>query len=345
MRLLGIETSCDETSVAVVEDGRRIRSNVVASQVDVHARFGGVVPEIASRHHVESIGAILAAALEDAGTDLAAMDAVATTAGPGLQGALLVGLTAAKSIAFACDLPLVGVHHIHGHVAANFLENGEGGKPPDGAPGADASPLRPPALCLVVSGGHTDLIVVRSEVDLDVIGRTRDDAAGEALDKGARVLGLGYPGGPIIDRLAQQGRPDAVPFPRAWLPGSRDFSFSGLKTALLREAQSGSPHPVADLAASYLQAIVDVLVAKTLAAARDVGARQVMLAGGVAASTLLRARMERACADAGLPLRIPPRALCTDNAAMIAAAGYYLLRAGRRDDLDLNAVANLPLIT
>lgn len=328
MRLLGVESSCDETAAAVVEDGRRILSNVIASQVDIHARFGGVVPEIASRHHVEQIGAILTAALEDAGTEYAALDAVAVTAGPGLQGALLVGLTAGKSVAFAHNLPLVGVHHIHGHVAANFLSGHE---------------LLFPALCLVVSGGHSDLIVVRSEVDLMVIGRTRDDAAGEALDKGARVLGLGYPGGPIIDRLAQQGNRDAVHFPRSLLPGTYDFSFSGVKTALLREVQAGSAHPVEDLAASYLEAIVEVLTRKTIAAAREVGARQVMLAGGVSASTVLRARMEAACAAAGLPFLVPPRELCTDNAAMIAAAAYFLWRAGHRDDLDLNAVASLPL--
>lgn len=328
MRLLGVESSCDETSAAVVEDGRRILSNIVASQIEVHARFGGVVPEIASRHHVENIGAILSAALQDAGLGFGDLDAVAVTAGPGLQGALLVGLTAAKSIAFARDLPLVGVHHIHGHVSANFL--GE-------------EPVEFPALCLVVSGGHTDLIVARSEVELEMIGRTRDDAAGEALDKGARVMGLGYPGGPVIDRLAQQGDASAVRFPRALLPGSHDFSFSGIKTALLREVQSGAAHTQEDLCASYLQAIVDVLVHKTLSAAEEVSARQVMLAGGVAASTVLRAQMESACAAAGLDLHIPPRNLCTDNAAMIAAAGYYLFRAGHRAGLDLNAVAGLEL--
>jgi N6-L-threonylcarbamoyladenine synthase len=327
LRLLGIETSCDETSVALVEDGRHILANVVASQVDVHARFGGVVPEIASRQHVESIGAILAAALSDAGVGFEAVDAVATTAGPGLQGALLVGLTAAKSVAFARGLPLVGVHHIHGHVAANFLTG--------------ASILFP-ALCLVVSGGHSDLILMQSEVELTVIGHTRDDAAGEALDKGARVLGLGYPGGPVIDRLARQGNPDAVPFPRTFLPGY-DFSFSGIKTALLRQVQAGTALPVADLAASYQRAIVDMLAGQTMTAAREVGARQLLLAGGVAANTELRARMEAECAAAGLPFLVPPRNLCTDNAAMIAAAGYYLLRAGRKDDLSLNAVANLPL--
>ncbi len=326
MRLLGVESSCDETSAAVVENGRHVVSNIVASQVDVHARFGGVVPEIASRQHVESIGAILTAALQDAGLTFADLDAIATTAGPGLQGALLVGLTAAKSIAFARDLPLVGVHHIHGHVAANFLTGDE---------------ILFPALCLVVSGGHTDLIIVRDEISLDVIGHTRDDAAGEALDKGARVLGLGYPGGPAIDRLWQQGRPDAFRFPRTLLPGTHDFSFSGIKTALLREVQAGSPHPVEDLAASYLQAIVEVLVRKTLAAAREVSARQVMLAGGVAASQALRSQMEAACREAGLSFVMPPRNLCTDNAAMIAAAGYYLLQAGHRDGLDLNAVASL----
>lgn len=328
MRLLGIETSCDETSVAVVEDGCRLLSNVVASQVEVHARFGGVVPEIASRHHVESISALLAAAFEEAKIGLDAIDAVAVTIGPGLQGALLVGLTAAKTLAFARHLPLVGVHHIHGHVAANFL-NGH--------------TLRFPAVCLVVSGGHTDLIVVHSEVDLEVVGRTRDDAAGEALDKGARLLGLGYPGGPILDRLAQEGNPDAVLFPRPLLPGTYDFSFSGLKTALLREVKSDRAHSTADLAASYLQAIVDVLVAKTVSLAREVGVHQVMLAGGVAASTVLRREMAQACARCGLSLLVPPRHLCTDNAAMIASAGYYLLRAGHCDDLALNATANLPL--
>ncbi|HHX38619.1 MAG TPA: tRNA (adenosine(37)-N6)-threonylcarbamoyltransferase complex transferase subunit TsaD [Armatimonadetes bacterium] len=328
MRLLGVETSCDETSAAVVEDGRRILSNIIASQVDIHARFGGVVPEIASRHHVESIGAILAAAVADAGVGFDGIDAVATTAGPGLQGALLVGLTAAKVVAFARGLPLVGVHHIHGHVAANFLTD---------------EPIAFPALCLVVSGGHSDLIIVRSEIDLEPIGHTRDDAAGEALDKGARVLGLGYPGGPIIDRLAQQGDPTTFRFPRTLLPGTHDFSFSGIKTALLREVQSGSGRRVEDLAAAYQQAIVEMLVRKTMAAARETGVRQVLLAGGVASNTELRAEMEKACAAEGLPLHMPPRGLCTDNAAMIAAAGYHLLRAGRTSDLDLNATANLEL--
>lgn len=331
VRILGIETSCDETSAAVVADGRRIESNIIASQVDLHRRYGGVVPEIASRKHVELALPVVREALDQAGCGLDALDAVAVTAGPGLVGALLVGLSAAKALAWSRDIPLIGVNHLRGHIYANFLAN------PD---------LKFPLLCLIVSGGHSDLVYLEDHLHLRRLGRTRDDAAGEAFDKVARLLGLGYPGGPQVDRLASDGDPEAVAFPRAYLEeGSYDFSFSGLKTAVLNYLQGPGPHrSLADVAASFQAAVAEVLVDKTIKAAAETGVRHVLLAGGVAANSALRHRLDRAAAHRGLAVTYPPLELCTDNAAMIAAAGYFLHQAGCRDDWDLNAQATLPLV-
>ena len=324
MRVLGIETSCDETAAAVVEDGVRILSNAVSSQVEIHARYGGVVPEVASRQHLLAILPIIRQALEKAGIDLDGLDGVAVTHGPGLAGSLLVGANAAKAIAFARGLPLIGVNHLEAHMYANWL--------------AGQSPVFP-LLCLIVSGGHSDLVLTKGHGQYVLLGRTRDDAAGEAFDKAARILGLGYPGGPAIDRAARQGQP-SVPLPRAWLKGSDDFSFSGIKTALVRLAQSGGIASPADAAASFQEAVVEMLVTKTAAAAREHGVRLIILAGGVAANSALRKRMT---ADSPVPLLIPPSDLCTDNAAMVAAAGYFRLAAGKRDGLDLDVVPGLKL--
>ena len=329
--ILGIESSCDETAAAVVADGRRVLSNVIASQIDLHARYGGVVPEIASRQHLESMLPTIQEALSEAGVGLSDLDAIAVTRGPGLIGTLLVGLSAAKALAFATGLPLVGVNHLAGHIYANFLV-----EPP---------PVFP-FVCLIVSGGHTDLVYLRSHSEHELLGRTRDDAAGEAFDKVARVLGLGYPGGPQVERLAAAGDPTAVAFPRAYLDDSLDFSFSGLKTAVLQRVHKHPPDsdPArAALAASFQAAVVEVLADKLIRAARSKGAPQVLLAGGVAANGALRSAVAARAARAGLRFGFPPPLLCTDNAAMIAAAGYYALQAGQVDALDLNADASLPL--
>lgn len=328
MNVLGIETSCDETAAAVVADGRRILSNVIASQMIEHARYGGVVPEVASRRHVEQINVVIQKALDNAGVGMEGIDAIAVTNRPGLLGALLVGVSAAKALAMALNSPLVGVHHIEAHLYANFLTHDE----------ADF-----PAVALVVSGGHTDLFHLRGHGDYALLGRTRDDAAGEAFDKCARLMGLGYPGGPAIQEAAKAGNPGAVALPRAALEGTFEFSFSGLKTAVRRIAQGENPPPVADLAASFQEAVVDVLVKKTLAAAKATGAPRVFMAGGVAANARLRERMREACEAAGLPLFVPPPVLCTDNGAMIAATGYYRLRSGVADDLSLDTFASEPL--
>ncbi|PZN08782.1 MAG: tRNA (adenosine(37)-N6)-threonylcarbamoyltransferase complex transferase subunit TsaD [Bacillota bacterium] len=342
---LGIETSCDETSFAVVADGRVILSNVILSQTDLHQRYGGVVPELASRRHVANAVPLLRSALAEAGVALEDVDLVAVTRGPGLVGALLVGVSLAKALAWALERPLVGVHHLAGHVYANFLVEA----------GQDA-PAEPvwPAVALVVSGGHTDLFYLGGSGRVERLGGTRDDAAGEAYDKIARELGLGYPGGPAIDRLAERGNPAAFAFPRAMLEEDNlDFSFSGLKTAVLYELERrGLRDPdrreelaalLPDLAASFQQAVVDVLVEKTLRAARQVGARHIYLAGGVAANRQLRRQMARAAEEVGLGLSYPPPVLCTDNAAMIAAAGYAAWRNGRRDGLDLDVDPDPPL--
>ncbi|MBC7083412.1 MAG: tRNA (adenosine(37)-N6)-threonylcarbamoyltransferase complex transferase subunit TsaD [Firmicutes bacterium] len=333
--VLGLETSCDETSCAVLEgDGScepsalRLRSSVVASQVSLHRRFGGVVPEVASRRHVETIIPVIDQALRDAGLGLSDVTAVAATRGPGLVGAILVGLSAAKAVALARQVPFIGVNHIEAHMYANFIEH------PD---------LRPPFVCLVVSGGHTDLVYLQDHGSYEVMGRTRDDAAGEAFDKVARVLGLGYPGGPAIDAAARSGDPNAVRFPRAFLEeGSYDFSFSGLKTAVVNHVRKVNTS-LADIAASFQEAVVDVLVEKTIGAAHARGVGTVALAGGVAANSRLRERMSARASEAGLRLVSPSPVLCTDNAAMVACAGYFRLARGERSSLELPAVPDLGL--
>ncbi len=336
MRVLGIETSCDETAAAVLVDGR-LRANVVASQADLHARFGGVVPELASRRHLERLPLVIDEALAQAGLALAEMDAVAVTCGPGLVGALTVGVAAAKAIAFAGHRPLIGVNHLEGHIYANVLEHGE---------------IPFPAVVLIVSGAHSDLVLMAGHGSYEVLGRTRDDAAGEAFDKVARALGLGYPGGPAIQRVARDGRPDAVSLPLPFPAGSSyDFSFSGLKTAVVRvlsAAPAGpdngpAPEFLANLAAAFQENAIQVLVAKTVRAARERDARAILLAGGVAANALLRTRMADAAASLGLPCHAPPISLCTDNAAMIAEAGRFRLLRGLRSSQRLGAYADLDL--
>jgi N6-L-threonylcarbamoyladenine synthase len=332
VRVLGIETSCDETGVAVVEDDH-VLSNVLGTQADLHARFGGVVPEVAARAHVRALTPLLEEALERAGSRFSDLDGVAVTVGPGLVGALLVGIAGAKAVALASGAAFIGVNHLEGHIWANFLEH----RPP-----------RPPYVCLVVSGGHTMLVHMPAEDRYEVLGQTVDDAAGEAFDKIARFLGLGFPGGPALDRLARRGDPQAIDFPRAMLDsGDYDFSLSGLKTSVLRhvrrEREAGRRIDPADLAASFQEAIVDVQVSKTMAAARDRGVETVLLGGGVVANTRLRERMQAAGAEAGIDVRFPSTALCTDNGAMIAAAGAARLARGERSSFDVAADAGLEL--
>lgn len=338
--ILGIESSCDETAAAVVADGRVILSNIIASQADFHQQFGGVVPEIASRMHVDAILPVIDQALKAAGTSLPELDAIAVTYGPGLVGALLVGLSAAKGLALVAGKPLIGVHHIAGHMAANFLADPQ---------------LEPPFLCLVASGAHSHLVLVEGYQQYRILARTRDDAAGEAFDKIARAVGLGYPGGPLMDIAAQGGRTDAIKLPRTKIADSLDFSFSGLKTAALNQLnqlqQAAARQqltwqdlvPLQDFAASFQQAVVDVLVDHTFLALGHYNLKQLALAGGVAANSCLRRCMAERAAEAGVRLTCPPLVLCTDNAAMIAAAGYFAFQAGVRDDLALNAVASLEL--
>lgn len=330
---LGIETSCDETSVAVVAEGREVLSNVISSQIEVHKAFGGVVPEIASRHHLNNINSVLAKALEDGETELAQVDLIGVTYGPGLVGALLIGVATAKALAYAAQKPLVGVHHIQGHISANYIENPK---------------LTPPFLALVVSGGHTHIVDVKGYNEFQVLGRTRDDAAGEAFDKVARVLGLGYPGGPMIDREARGGNPHAVEFKRVYLEkDSLDFSFSGTKTGVLNYLNTlklkGEEPCAADVAASFQLAVMEVIVDKAMMAAARTDRRQMVLAGGVAANSLLRAMLGEACQKAGVALSCPSPVLCTDNAAMISCAAYYKYKEGLVDDLTLDAYATLPL--
>lgn len=333
MKVLGVETSCDETAAAVVEEGRRILSNVVASQVDLHRQYGGVFPEVASRQHVLAIVPVIREAMDKAQVGWTDLSAVAVTYGPGLAGSLLVGVNTAKAIAWARDLPLVGVNHLEGHIYANWLLTGPEPTPPPALP----------TLALIVSGGHTELVLVRDHGAYWRLGGTLDDAAGEAFDKVARLLGLGYPGGPAIQEAAQEGDPTAFRFPRAHLGGSYDFSFSGLKTAVLRTVeelkQKGHPRflPVADLAASFQAAVVDILVEKAARAAEAFRVQEMLLAGGVAANAFLRAEAQRRIP---VPVRIAPPFLCTDNAAMVAAAGYFAYQSGRRAGLDLDVVAS-----
>lgn len=333
VKILAIETSCDETSAAVVEDGVTIRSNIISSQIDVHQKFGGVVPEVASRKHLELINGVIAEALDGAGLRFSDLDAVAVTCGPGLAGALLVGVAAAKTLAYALDVPLIAVNHLEGHVYANFLVE-------------PALPL--PFICLIVSGGHTDLVFIEHHGSYRPVGGTRDDAAGEAFDKIARALDLGYPGGPAVEKLAQKGDEEAVPFPRAYLEeGTFDFSFSGLKTAVinyLRQAgQQGAAVRKADVAASFQKAVVDVLVEKTFLAAKSYRARAVLLAGGVAANKRLRTLFQVYADRRMLPVIYPPPVLCTDNAAMIGCAAYYRFLRGDFAPLTLNAFPGLQL--
>jgi len=324
MRILGIETSCDETAAAIVEDGVKILSNEIASQVDIHARYGGIVPEVASRQHTLSIIPIISNAMTQAKATWQDLDAIAVTTGPGLAGSLLTGVNTAKAISLARGLPLIGVNHLEGHIYANWL--------------AEVLPEFP-LVCLIVSGGHSDLVLMRRHGDYTLLGRTRDDAAGEAFDKAARVLGLGYPGGPAIEKAAAAGK-DSVPLPRAWLKGTNDFSFSGIKTALLRLNEEGKISSPADAAASFQTAVIEVLVTKTIAVAQEHRVKQIILCGGVAANKALRQTL---LARSPLPVLIPPMILCTDNAAMIAACGYFRFRAGKTGDLSLDVVPNLKL--
>jgi N6-L-threonylcarbamoyladenine synthase len=331
MVILGIESSCDETAAAVVRDGRVLMSSVIASQVDVHARYGGVVPEIASRKHIEAIVPVILQALEDARITLAEIEGIAVTRGPGLIGSLLVGLSAAKAVAFARRLPLAGVNHLEGHVAAVFLTE---------------APPEFPFIALVVSGGHTTIYRVEGFRRFTLLAQTRDDAAGEAFDKAANLLEIGYPGGVVIDRLAKRGSPSAIPFPRG-MRDCKDFSFSGLKTSLLTLLRKrGAPFTadeLPDVCASYQEAIVDVLVEKTLRAAAENAIARVVVCGGVAANSRLRARFRADADRCGVRVFIPPPVLCTDNAAMIAVAGAQILNEGHRDGFDLNAVSRWPL--
>lgn len=331
--ILAIESSCDETAASVVRNGREVLSNVISSQIALHTQFGGVVPEIASRKHIEKINQVITQALSDAGVTLEEITAIGVTYGPGLVGALLVGVAEAKAIAYAAKKPLVGVHHIEGHVSANYIEH------PD---------LKPPFVCLIVSGGHTHLVIVKDYGEFEIIGRTRDDAAGEAFDKVARAVGLGYPGGPKVDQAAKEGNKHAIEFPRAKVEGSPfDFSFSGLKSAVLNyinhAKMTGEEIPVPDLVASFQNAVVEALVSRAVLAAKEYGYDRLAIAGGVASNSALREAMQEACDKQGIQFYHPSPIFCTDNAAMIGVAAYYEYRKGTRHGWDLNAVPNLKL--
>lgn len=333
VNILAIETSCDETAAAVVVNGRDVRSNIISSQIDLHTIYGGVVPEIASRKHIENISYVIQEALDQADMTLDDIDAIAVTYGPGLVGALLVGVAEAKAISYGRGIPLIGVHHIEGHISANYIENKD---------------LEPPYICLVVSGGHSHLVKVNDYGVYEVLGRTRDDAAGEAFDKVARAIGLGYPGGPKIDQVSKMGNPQAITFPRASIAENPyDFSFSGLKSAVLNYLNQcemkGEAYNQADVAASFQQSVVDVLTEHAMMAMEETGMKKLAIAGGVASNSALRQAMEEKCREKGITFYHPSPILCTDNAAMIGAAGYYEYLKGTRHGLDLNAVPNLKL--
>lgn len=331
---LAIETSCDETSCAIIRNGREVLSNIISSQIEIHRKFGGVVPEIASRKHVENVNIIIQKALDKANMTFEDMDLIGVTQGPGLVGALLVGISSAKAIAYALDKPIIGVNHIEGHICANYIEHKN---------------LEPPFTCLVVSGGHTYLVQAESYTKYEMVGRTRDDAAGEAFDKVARALGLPYPGGPVIDELSKKGNKDAIDFPRVFLEnGSYDFSFSGLKTAVLNylnhQKQVGEEIIVEDVAASFQQAVIEVLVEKTIRLAKERNSKVITMAGGVAANEGLRELMDRRGREEGIKIFYPSKILCTDNAAMIGSAAYFNYINGQISNLFLNVVPNLELV-
>ncbi len=333
IKILAIETSCDETSAAVVLNGTKVLSNVIYSQIELHKKYGGVVPEVASRKHIEKVNPVIMEALEEAKTTFEELDAIAVTYAPGLVGALLVGVATAKALAFALGKPLIGVHHIEGHICANFIQNPE---------------FVPPFICMVVSGGHTHLVNVKDYGEYEVLGKTRDDALGEAYDKVARAIGLGYPGGPKIDKVAKTGKGDAIVFPRAYLENdSYDFSFSGVKSAVLnylnQMEMKNQEVKIEDVAASFQEAVIEVIVNKTIRAAKQIGIHKIALAGGVAANTRLREEMSKECEKEGFELLYPDISYCTDNAAMIGCAGYFDYLKGKRDGLELNAVPNLKL--
>jgi len=331
--ILAIESSCDETAASVVKNGREVLSNIISSQIELHKLYGGVVPEIASRKHIEKINQVIEEALQVANVTLDDLDAIGVTYGPGLVGALLVGVAEAKAIAYAKNLPLVGVHHIEGHISANYIENIE---------------LEPPFICLVVSGGHTHLVCVKDYGKYEIIGRTRDDAAGEAFDKVARAIGLGYPGGPKIDKLSKEGNAEAIVFPKAHITDAPyDFSFSGVKSAVLNYINGckmkGEEYNNADIAASFQKAVTDVLVENAMRAVKEYGLNKFAIAGGVASNSTLRAAMQEACEKEGVEFYHPSPIYCTDNAAMIGVAAYYEYINGTRHGWDLNAVPNLKL--
>lgn len=331
--ILAIESSCDETAAAVVKNGREVLSNIISSQIALHTLYGGVVPEIASRKHIEKINQVIEEALKEADVTLDDIDAIGVTYGPGLVGALLVGVAEAKAIAFAANKPLVGVHHIEGHISANYIENKE---------------LEPPYICLVVSGGHTHLVVVNDYGNYKVIGRTRDDAAGEAFDKVARAIGLGYPGGPKVDKLSKEGNADAIKFPRANVEGAPfDFSFSGLKSAVLNHINMCQMKNIeineADIAASFQKSVVDALLSRALLACEEYGMKKLAIAGGVASNSAIRSAFEQECKKKNIEFYHPSPIFCTDNAAMIGVAAYYEYINGTRHGWDLNAVPNLKL--
>jgi N6-L-threonylcarbamoyladenine synthase len=326
MKVLGIETSCDETAAAVVEDGTRILSNEVSSQVEIHARYGGIVPEVASRQHILAIIPVIEQAMTEARTGWSDIDGIAVTAGPGLAGSLLIGVNTAKAISMSRNIPLTGVNHLEGHIYANWISQ-------------NSTVPEFPLLALIVSGGHSDLVLMKGHGNYEVIGRTRDDAAGEAFDKAARILGLGYPGGPAIQKAAESGTP-SIDLPRSWIRGTSDFSFSGIKTALLRLEENNLIENKMDAAASFQEAIAEVLVTKTIDAAEEHGVKQIILAGGVAANRPLRERLVR---QSILPVLIPEIGLCTDNAAMIAACGFFRFKAGKIDGLSLDVSPGLKL--